>query len=323
MTLPPRVSEAFLRFGVAADTLVFVDDLYRHLGPGVVEAVSELLKTRGLRPDELRPAHLEEVRPRLGERFLREHHASWLAGRSTPGFWRDRSLAGTATGVAIPLGDLETPPSTLSSRIAAAARAAAGETQPEPRGLLMLSQNSHRNSQPDVFAFDLVPSRLEEALAVNATTGRHHTLPGSIGETSGRALSDPALAIVWETQPNMFKPSGERNRGANAAYRRHRTWPLLTTIASFAWLREREYRVFVLRGAFLRATHEADPGQPVIAETERLHDVTMKRAAGALGLCLAEVERLDLPKDPLRLAKVNLGQAIEEQGFQAVAWELR
>lgn len=323
MTLPAQLSETLVRFGVPAEAMAGLDDLYRHLGPGVVDALSEVVDLSGVAASALGPAQLERIRPTLGARFLRQHHASWRAGLSTPGFWRDRSYAGAASGLAIPLGDLAEPTTPTAARVAAAAREAAGPDQPPPRGLLLLSQGSHRNSQPDVFAFDLVPSELEEALAVNDTAGRHHTLPGSVGETSGRLLSEPEVAIVWETQPNLFKPQGERNRGAGRAYRRHRLWPLVTTAAAFHHLLESGRRVFVLKGAFLKAAHEADPGQPLVPETERLHDLTMSRAASALGVRLHELQPGEEPREPLRLAKVNLGVEIAERGFGAVAWEVR
>ncbi|MGE0451904.1 MAG: hypothetical protein AB7O37_08115 [Vicinamibacteria bacterium] len=323
MTLPAQICETLVRFGVPAEAMAGLDDLYRHLGPGVMDALSEVVDAERIPASALGPAQLERIRPTLGARFLRQRHASWRAGLSTPGFWRDRSYAGAASGLVIPLGDLAQPATPTAARVAAAARETAGLNQPPPRGLLLLSQGSHRNSQADVFAFDLVPSELEEALAVNDTAGRHHTLPGSVGETSGRLLSDPEVAIVWETQPNLFKPQGERNRGAGRAYRRHRLWPLVTAAAAFHHLLESGRRVFVLKGASLKAAHEADPGQPLVPETERLHDLTMSRAAAALGLRLHELRPAEEPREPLRLAKVNLGVLIAERGFAAVAWELR
>ena len=43
----------------------------------------------------------------------------------------------------------------------------------------------------------------------------------------------------------------------------------------------------------------------------------------ALGLRLHELQPGEEPREPLRLAKVNLGVEIAERGFGAVAWELR
>jgi hypothetical protein len=322
VALPRRLAETFLRAGVPAATVAAIDDLYGHLGEAAIEAVSDLVERRGLVAAHLRPEDLAEVRALAGERYLRQHHEGWLRGASSPGFWRDRAMGGAATGVAIPLGDIERPDSQWTASVAAAVRAAAGENQPAPRGLLLLSQNAHRGNQPGNFAFDLVPASLAEALALDAAEGRHHTLPGSIGETSGAALADPALALVWETQPNLYKPSAERNRAAGTAYRRHRSWPLATAIAALDWLRSRDYRVFVLRGAALRAAHEVDPARPLGPEIERLHEATLERAAGALGLRLVAPAPGSIPGDLARLAKVNLGEAIRALGLEAVVREL-
>jgi hypothetical protein len=320
VSLPRAASEALLRFGVPADTIAWADDLHRHLGPPVVDALSELVETLGVAPSELRPEHLEPIRAVLGERYLRAQHPAWLSAGGSPAFWCDRAAPGAARGVVTALGDLEAAATPLLARVA---RAASLPDQPPPRGLLLVSQNAHRGNQEGTFAFDLVPSRLEEALALNAAVGRHHTLPGSIGETSGRALGDDPLAIVWEVQPNVYKPSGERNRGASAAYRRHRAWPLVTAAAALCWLLDRGYRVFVLKGDALRAAHEVNPGEPLSPEIERLHDRTLEAAAAGLGLQLASCEAGAVPAQLARLAKVNLGRAIEQRGLHALLREAR
>lgn len=322
MALPQPVSETLLLAGVPAAAIAAIDDLYGHLGPAAIDAVSELVERRGLAPDELRPEDLAGVRALAGERYLRQHHEGWTRGASSPGFWRDRAMGGGATGVVIPLGDLERPGSAWAEGVAASIRGAAGERQPPPRGLLLLSQNAHRGNQPGNFAFDLVPASLAEALALNAAEGRHHTLPGSIGETSGAALADRPLALLWETQPNLYKPTAERNREAGAAYRRYRSWPLATAIAALGWLRSRDYRVFALRGSALRAAHEVDPARPLGPEIERLHEMTLERAAAALQLRFAEPLPGSVPSDLARLAKVNLAEAIEALGLGAIVREL-
>jgi hypothetical protein len=322
LTLPRAAAEAFVRFGVPSDTIAWIDDLYRHLGAPVVEVVAQLVEEFPGVPSELRPEHLESVRARVGERYLRAHHASWKAGRATAAFWRDRSTEGMATGAAMPLGDLESRDTPLAARVAFVVRAAAGENQPAPRGILMLSQNAHRGNQEGTLAMDLVPAGLEDALALNAAHGRQHTLPGSVGETSGRTLAEPPLAIVWEIQPNVYKPSASRNRGANAAWRRHRLWPLATSVAAFAWLREKRYRVYVLRGLALKAAHQVNPAEPIGPEIERLHEATVARAAAALALELRPVAEAQVPVELARLAKVDLGRLIEERGLSSLVWEL-
>lgn len=323
MTLPRPVSAAFLRHGVPAETIAWADDLHRHLGPPVVQALAELVQAEGIPPSELRPAHLDGVRVRLGERYLREHHPAWRSGGSSPAFWCDRSREGQARGVVSALGDVGTGSTPLLARVAKAVARAAGPAQAPPRGLLLLSQNAHRGNQDGTLAFDLVPSELDAALALSAASGRHHTLPGSVGETSGRVLAEPPLAIVWEVQPNVYKPAGERNRGAAKPYRRHRAWPLVTAAAALAWLVERGYRVLVLRGEALRAAHEVNPGEPLSAEIERLHDRTLEAAACGLGLRLVEPEPASLPGELAFLAKVNLGRAFAERGPAALLREAR
>jgi hypothetical protein len=320
LSLPRSASEALLRFGVSAETIAWADDLHRHLGPPVVDALSELVETQGIPPAELRPEHLEAIRPMLGERYLRAHHAAWAEGGSSPAFWCDRTAPGAARGVVSALGDLEPAGTPLLARVA---QAATLPDQPPPRGLLLLSQNAHRGNQEGTFALDVVPVGLEEALALNAATGRHHTLPGSIGETSGRLLAESSLAIVWEVQPNVYKPSGARNRSASAAYRRHRAWPLVTAAAALGWLLERRYRVFVLKGDALRAAHEVNPSEPLSPEIERLHDRTLEAAAKGLGVRLASCAEGEVPGELAQLAKVNLGRAIEERGLAALVREAR
>jgi hypothetical protein len=318
VSLPRATSEALLRFGVPAETIAWADDLHRHLGPPVVDALSELVESLGVPPQELQPVHLDAIRPMLGERYLRTQHAAWTTGGSSPAFWCDRAAPGAARGVVSALGDVEEAATPLLQRVV---RAASLPGQAPPRGLLLVSQNAHRGNQEGTFAFDLVPKALPDALALNAALGRHHTLPGSIGEASGRALAEPALAIVWEVQPNVYKPAGERNRAAAAAYRRHRAWPLVTAAAALSWLLHRGYRVFVLNGEALRAAHEVNPSEPLSHEIERLHDRTFDSAAAGLGLRLLPLQEGAVPRALGQLAKVNLGRAIEERGLHALVRE--
>jgi len=320
VSLPRSASLALLRFGVAAETIAWLDDLHRHLGPPVVDALRELVESRGLSPEKLLPEDLEAIRPMLGGRYLHTHHGAWSACSSSPAFWCDRSAPGAARGIVTALGDVGVGSTPFAARVS---QAASREGQSPPRGLLLFSQNAHRGNQEGTFAFDLVPSGLLDALALNAAAGRHHTVPGSIGETSGRALFEPPLAIVWEVQPNVYKPLGARNRAAAPAYRRHRAWPIVTAVAALSWLVERGYRVFVLRGEALRAAHEVNPCEPLSTEIERLHDRTLLDAASRLGFVLHPPEPGAVPAVLASLAKVNLGRAIEEQGFHALVRELR
>ena len=323
MPLPPKIAETLVAFGLSADAIAAVEDWHHHLGPVAVEALTELVESRGLDPRELGPGDLEALRALAGARYLRDNHARWLRGESTPGFWRDRSRGGIASGLVIPLGDLATSGQPLVRRLAEAARLAIGETQPPPRGLLLVSQNTHRGNQDDTIAFDVVPTGIEEALALNAAAGRQHTLPGSIGETSGRTSGEPPTAVLWETQPNVYKPSAARNAEAREAYRRHRGWPLVTAVAALGWLRAHGYRVLVLRGSGLRAAHEVNPAEPLGPRIEELHDRTFERAAHALGWSLADLARDEVVPELATLDKVNLAAAVSAHGAGSLVRELR
>lgn len=324
MTLPPRVAETLVRFGVSASVRAGLDDLCRSLGPGVADALAEICEEDGIAPPSLEPIHLERIRPRLGARYLAQHHAGWLEGRPSPAFWRDRSLEGGATGLAIPLGNLEAPEGDRwIERVATAIRRATGPDQPSPRGILLMSRNAHFGNRPGVFSIDLVPTSLDDALALNGSTGQQHTLPGSIGEASGTTASDPAEALLWEVQPNVYKPTAERNRNAGAVFRRHRNWHLEVAIAALAWLDESGYRTFVLRGDRLQATHEVNAAKPVTAGIVAHHERTLAAAAAALGK-----ELVDLPSDApepdlLRVANVALGKEIRRDGVAACVREAR
>jgi hypothetical protein len=95
----------------------------------------------------------------------------------------------------------------------------------------------------------------------------------------------------------------------------------VTAAAALFWLLERRYRVFVLKGDALRAAHEVNPSEPLSPQIERLHDRTLEAAAAGLGLRLVSGEAAGVPGELARLAKVNLGRAIEERGLQALLRE--
>ncbi len=303
-----------MRFGVSAEARAGLDDLYRCLGPGVVEALAEIADDEKIAPSDIGTGELAKIRPRLGARYLAENHSRWKRGEPTSGFWRDRSLEGGATGLVVPLGDLEDEGNAAMARVADAGRRAAGEGQPPPRGLILLSRNAHFGNRPGVFSFDLVPSGQDAALAVNASVGQQHTLPGSLGEASGTTSGEPGAALLWEIQPNIYKPAGDRNRSAAPAFRRHRNWHLLTAIAAIAWLDENGYRTFVLRGRALQVTHEVNPDKPVTAAIEAFHDRTVAAAATALGFGLEDVDD-ELARQLVRpLANVALTREMERGG---------
>ena len=279
-----------------------------------MDAVAELSDSLGIAPADLLPEHLAGVRAHLGERYLRENHRRWLCGEPTPAFWRDRSVEGGATGLAVPLGVLEEPASPLATLVAAAARIAAGPDQPPPRGLLVASRNSHYGNRPGVFSVDLIPIDPDGALRFNRCVGQQHTLPGSIGEASG--TSGERFALLWEVQPNVYRPSGERNREAKEPFRRHRNWHLSVAIGAIAWLLENRLDVHVLRGRALAATHEVNAEKPVTPEIEAMHDRTVEKAVAALGRRLVDVD--EAPEDLTRLCNAGLSREAARVGLAAL-----
>lgn len=284
MALPERVAAILASWGVGTDVRARLAEHHRFLGQPAIDAFVDLVESGGRRPDELEPADLDGLRARAGERYLGECHAKWLAREPTPGFWRDRTIEGAPAGLVTPLGDLAAPHDDLTRRISEAAALASGPDQPRPQGMLLLSRNAHYGNRPGEFSVDLVPSTFEHACAVNRGVGQQHTLPGSIGEASGTATGDPPVAVLWEIQPNIYKPSADRNREANAAWRKHRNWHLMTSIGALAWLLHNGYRVHVLRAEALQLAHEVNPDKPVSADIEAFHERTLGAALEAMGL---------------------------------------
>lgn len=319
MSLPRAVVDLLVAAGVPAETLAGLADLHRLVGPRVLLALEAVIAERSVAPAALGAEHLDLVRRRAAVGYVRECHPRWSAGSPTPAFWRERDLGEVATGLAAPLGDLEGEDPLLAAVRAAVGRA--GGDHPRPRGLVLFTRNAHVGDHPGAFSFDLVPSSLDDAESLAAAEGRQNTLPGSVGEASGRLTEDPAVALLWEVQPNVFKPAAERNRRLGPVLRRHRAWPMVVAGTALAWLRERGYRTFVVRGAFLRATHEVDPARPLGPEIARLHDLTTEKAAAALGHAL--VTPSDPPEDALRaLAKLELGRAMDAATPAAVVREV-
>ena len=284
VSLPSRFAEVLVAWGVPPDVRARLADHYLFLGQAALDAFVELCDGPGRSPEALTPADLDGIRVLAGAAYLGENHAKWVAGEPSPGFWRDRTIEGGPTGLVMPLGDLAQPGDELIRSIAEAATHGAGPNQPSQQGLLMLSRNSHHGNRPGEFSVDVVPADLAQAHAVNRGVGQQHTLPGSIGEASGTAMSDPAVAVLWEIQPNVYKPSADRNREANAAWRRHRNWHVTTAVGALAWLLHNRYRVHVLMSGALHLAHEVNPDKPVSADIESMHDRTVDAALDALGM---------------------------------------
>jgi len=277
MPFPEHIERVFEAFGIAADTKATLYDLYVSMGPDVLEVFSDIAE--GVEsPATLRPEHCADMRRRVVERYLTRNHPLWLAGTPTPSLYCPRELEGRAAGVAIPLGAV---------REVVDAGTLVGEDQPVPDGVVVHGRNAHFGGRLETVSFDVIASRLGDALALARAAGQQHTLPGSVGETSGTVDAERGVALIWEVQPNVYKPAGDRNREVAQLFRRHRNWHLLTLAAAVGWLRQRRMRTYVLRGAALAPAHEVNPAKPVSEAIAALHDRTVARVVDALGLGLA------------------------------------
>src|SRR5438132_8741010 len=281
MAFPPHIAQVLEAFGVPADTKAALYDLYVAMGEEALEVFGDIAE--GIdSPANLRPEHCAGVRTRLVDRYLRRNHPLWSSGQPTGSFFRPRALQGRASGLAIPLGSVQPH-----------AAAKVLDDQPVPEGILMQGRNAHSGGRQETISFDFVAAELEDAIAVGQALGQQHTLPGSVGATTGSIDADRSLALIWEIQPNVFKPSGERNRTIAKIYRRHRNWHIITLVAALEWLRARKFRLYILRGEALAATHEVNPAKPVSDAIVKLHNRTVENVVGGLGLHLVATNRDD------------------------------
>jgi hypothetical protein len=276
MPFPPHIDRLFDAFAVPPDTKAAVYDLYVAMGEEALEVFGEIAESV-TSPAALRPEDTAAIRERTAVRYLQRNHPQWTGGRPTASFWRPRALEGRASGIAIPLGNVESVVDV--DRLI-------DDDQPVPDGIVIHGRNAHFGGRAETISFDVVAAELPDALAFARAAGQQHTMPGSAGETSGTVDAERGLALIWEVQPNVYKPAGDRNRDIARLFRRHRNWHLLTLAAALGWLRERHIRTYVLRGTALAAAHEVNPAKPVSGTIETLHDRTAARVAGALGLSL-------------------------------------
>jgi hypothetical protein len=267
---PSHLNHILDTYGVPADTKAALYDLYVAMGDEVLEVFGDIAEGVAS-ATMLRPEDTLTIRAQVVERYLRRNHPQWLDGTPTPSLWHPRELEGRASGLATPLGELSEQ-----------TRALIGENQPVPDGIVMLGRNAHYGGRQDTVSFDVIPLELDDALAVGLAEGQQHTLPGSVGATSGTLDATHRIALLWEVQPNVFKPVGERNRAISKIYRRHRNWHLATLGVAIEWLRAREINVFILRGTALAVTHEVNPQKPVSETIASHHDRTVREAVREL-----------------------------------------
>ena len=274
MPFPEHIEHIFETFRVPADTKAALYDLYVSLGHEALEVFGDIAES--VDPSTLRPEHCAAIRSQLVERYLTRNHPLWLEGKPTPSFYRPRLLEGRASGVAIPLGE-------ISQRV---------NDQPLPDGIIVQGRNAHFGGRSETISFDVIPRDLADAIALGRAAGRQHTLPGSAGATSGTTDAMHQIALLWEIQPNVYKPSADRNREINKLYRQHRNWHVLTLATAIEWLRAKSFQVFILRGEALPATHEVNAGtlSPSIIA---LHNRTVSTVMKSLGLELVPADRDD------------------------------
>lgn len=273
MPFPEHIDRVLTTYKVAGDTKAALYELYLSLGDEVLEVFADLAEgvtsAAMLQPDDTLL-----IRERVVERYVRRNHPRWSEGKPTPSLWHPRVAEGRASGAAIPMGEF--PP---------LVPAVLGD-QPLPDGLLLLGRNAHLGGRPDTISFDVIARELSDALAISAAAGQQHTLPGSVGETSGTFDSARNIALLWEVQPNVYKPAGERNRAIAKIYRRHRNWHLVTLAAAIEWLRAQRTEIYILRGAALGVTHEVNPNNPMSDLIASLHERTVTDVARVAGATL-------------------------------------
>jgi len=311
MPFPEHIERVLSAYGVAAATKAALFDLYVSMGDEVLEVFADIAE-RSSSTASLTPEDTVAIREQVVERYLTRNHPRWVEGQPTASLWHPREMEGRASGAAIPLGDVAP----------LAARVLDGEHPPE--GFLMHGRNAHFGGRADTISFDVVANGLSDAIAIGLAKGQQHTLPGSVGETSGTYCGDPRVALIWEVQPNVYKPAGERNRNVAKLYRQHRNWHVLTLCAALEWLRERQAAVFILRGNALAIAHEVNPAKPVSADIASMHDRTVARAVAAVDMSLIDVDDDD-EFTLLEAGVMNhaLRQHVLRHGSEGLIWRVQ
>lgn len=290
MSFPPHIAAVLDRYGVKPDTKMALYDLYASLGSEVLEAFAEMADSTDVR--EIEADSVAQLRAIVVERFVRKNHPRWFEGASTPSLWHPRVLEGRVSGLLSPLGVLADEPSNdFAASVRSVAEVTVGENQPVPNGLLMLGKNAHYGGRFETVSFDVVPEDVEDAVAAALALGQQHTVPGSVGETSGTVDMIERRLLIWEIQPNVLKPGHGRNRDVSKLWRRHRNWHVTTLAAAILWGVKLGLRTYILRGDYLGVAHEVNPSKPVHEEVVALHDRTVSAVASSLGA------RLEVPSD--------------------------
>ncbi len=267
MPFPEHIDRVLNAYRVPPDTKAALYDLYLSLGDEVLEVFADLAdgvtSATMLQPDDTLA-----IREQVVERYVRRNHPSWSSGKPTASLWHPRVAEGRASGAAIPMARID-------------------------EGIPILGRNAHLGGRADTISFDVVAFDLEDAVLIAKAEGQQHTIPGSVGETSGTFDSANNVALIWEVQPNVFKPSGDRNRAIAHIYRKHRNWHVLTLRLALEWLRAQKTETFILRGSALAVTHEVNPRNPMSDAIPALHDRTVEEVTRLLGAALADPSDAD------------------------------
>jgi hypothetical protein len=311
MPFPEHIEAVFAAFGIAPDTKAALYDLYVSMGSEVLDVFAELSEQVAT-PSLLKPEDTLQIRDTLVGRYLTRNHPRWIANTPTPSFWSPRVSEGRANGLAVPLGSA----TAIASRVV-------GVDQPIPDGILMLGRNAHYGGREETISFDVIAADVDDAIAIGRSAGQQHTLPGSVGETSGTFDGRSNVALIWEVQPNVYKPSGEKNRAISKVYRRHRNWHLITLAAALDWLLTRGTATYILKGEALAITHEVNPDKPVSPTIVEHHNRTVADVARLLSLDLRDPEPSD---DQVLRESMVMNHALRKhvlaQGATGVMWRV-
>jgi hypothetical protein len=308
---PPHIESVFEHYGVRADTKAALFDLYVSMGDEVLEVFGDIAE-KVASAASLSPDDTLTIREAVVDRYLRRNHPLWAEGTPTPSLWHPRVAQGRASGLATPIG----------SHVAVSRRVV-GVDQPISEGTLVLGRNAHYGGREATISFDVVAADIDDALAIGKAIGQQHTLPGSVGQTSGSYDSIHNLGLIWEIQPNVYKPAGDRNRQISRVYRRHRNWHLVTLACALDWLRQKDCVTYILRGEALAATHEVNPQKPVSPTIVDLHNRTVQQVVRSLGFTLREVAE---EEKPALLSSVVMNHALRmhvmERGLDGLMWRI-
>lgn len=325
MSFPDHIVEILDSYGMLAETKAALLDYYYQHGSAALDAFGDLAErfatVAEIGPEDLTPLHRMMVL-----RFVEKNHPAWIEGTPTESFYAPRVSEGRGTGLVSPLGIVDEEREGFTGDLARTVRQIVGEAQPVPHGVLVMGRNAHYGGRDNTVSFDVVTSSPEDAMQVGFAEGRQHTVPGSIGETSGTYDGTRKAALLWEIQPNVYKPAGEKNRKISKIYRKHRNWHITTLAAALLWLRSAEVRIFVLKGEALAATHEVNWREPVTDAVIEMHDRTVKRVVNGLGYGLREVADTDAAMlAESNLMNTGLRKRFDAEGAGAcalsVSWE--